>query len=67
MDKRSKSIAELAREQAVKPMPDVRDLWGTWPGGPDDGFEQSIDDLRRGRFKRSGFFLKPLKKGEKHE
>ena len=27
-------------------MPDVRVLFGTWPGDMDDSFEETIDDLR---------------------
>jgi len=37
---------ELAESQNVKPMADVRTLFGTWPGEEDDGFEETIDELR---------------------
>ena len=42
----SPTLEELARAQDVRPMTDVRTLFGTWPGEADDGFEASIDDLR---------------------
>lgn len=42
----SPSLEELAKAQGVKPMEDVRDLFGTWPGEVDDGFEEWIDELR---------------------
>ena len=42
----SQSLDELAQEQNVKPMADVRALFGTWPGEVDDGFEKAIDELR---------------------
>lgn len=43
----SPTLEELARRQGVKPMTDVRKLYGTWPGDPDDGFEEAINALRR--------------------
>ena len=46
-----KSLDELAREQGVKPVEDARELFGTWPGEIDDGFEDAIDELRHGREK----------------
>lgn len=42
----SPSLEELARAQQVKPVADVRALFGTWPGEIDDGLEQAIDELR---------------------
>ncbi len=42
----SPSLEELAQMQTVKPMSDVRVLFGTWPGEVDDGFEEVIDELR---------------------
>lgn len=42
----SPSLDELAESQNVKPMADVRALFGTWPGEEDDGFEALIDELR---------------------
>ena len=40
---------DLARDQCVKSVEDVRTLFGTWPGDADDGFEEAIDELRHGR------------------
>ncbi|MCY4244736.1 MAG: hypothetical protein OXE47_05385 [Gammaproteobacteria bacterium] len=42
----SPTLEELTRIQGVKPIKDVRELFGTWPGEPDDGFEEMIDRLR---------------------
>ncbi|MBI3599013.1 MAG: hypothetical protein HY201_06185 [Nitrospirae bacterium] len=42
----SPSLDELAQTQNVKPMVDVMALFGTWPGEMDDGFEETIDELR---------------------
>ncbi len=42
----SPTLDELAAVQNVKPMVDVRALFGTWPGEVDDGFEEAIDELR---------------------
>jgi len=43
----SPTLDELTRIQGVKPIKDVRELFGTWPGEPDDGFEDAIEALRR--------------------
>lgn len=43
----SPSIEELAQIQGVKPIDDFTMLFGTWPGEPDDGFEEDIDSLRQ--------------------
>jgi hypothetical protein len=43
----SLSIEELAQIQGVKPIDDVTMLFGTWPGEPDDGFEEDIRALRQ--------------------
>jgi len=43
----SPTLEELTRIQGVKPLKDVRELFGTWPGEPDDGFEEAINALRR--------------------
>ena len=43
----SPTLEELAKMQGVKPISDVRILFGTWPGEEDDGFESEIDELRR--------------------
>lgn len=42
----SPTLEELALAQDVQPLADVRVLFGTWPGAEDDGFEESIDELR---------------------
>ena len=42
----SPSLEDLAHSQNVQPVPDVRALFGTWPGEEDDGFEAAIDELR---------------------
>jgi hypothetical protein len=42
----SPTLDELALAQNVKPIADVRALFGTWPGEEDDGFEAAIDELR---------------------
>lgn len=43
----SLSIEELAQAQGVRPIDDVTLLFGTWPGEPDDGFEEDIRTLRQ--------------------
>lgn len=43
----SKTLDELAEIQHVQPVQDVRDLFGTWPGEIDDGFEETISKLRQ--------------------
>ncbi len=48
----SPSLDELAEAQNVKPMADVRALFGTWPGDVDDGFEDAIDELRHSHMER---------------
>jgi hypothetical protein len=42
----SPTLDELALAQNVRPMADVRALFGTWPGDDDDGFEAAIHELR---------------------
>ena len=42
----SPTLEELARAQNVQPMTDVQALFGMWPGEEDDGFEETIDELR---------------------
>jgi len=42
----SPTIEELARSQDVRPMADVRAMFGTWPGDENDGFEAAIEELR---------------------
>ena len=41
------TIDELAESQGVKPTADARVFFGTWPDQENDGFEESIDELRR--------------------
>ena len=50
----SPTIEELAVAQGVGPVQDVRSLSGTWPGEPDDGFEETIGDLRQEDVIREG-------------
>ena len=47
------SLDELAESQNVKPMADVRALFRTWPSDEDDGFEESIDELRHSNTEQS--------------
>ena len=42
----SPSLDVLAEMQGAQPMHDISALFGTWPGDPDDGFEELIADLR---------------------
>jgi hypothetical protein len=42
----SPTLDELAQTQNVRPMADIRALFGTWPGEMDDGFEKDIDEVR---------------------
>ncbi|MCR4318251.1 MAG: hypothetical protein NUW37_18060 [Planctomycetes bacterium] len=42
----SKSIDQLADEQGVRPVTDLSNLRGAWPGEVDDGFEEEINHLR---------------------
>jgi len=50
----SPSLEDLAQAQDVKPLSDVRVLFGTWPGDTDDGFENSIDELRHSHIRQGG-------------
>lgn len=45
----SPTLEALAESQQVKPMKDIRTLFGTWPGELNDGFEEAIDALRHSR------------------
>lgn len=45
--RKSPTIDELARAQNVQPIKNVGDLFGTWPGEENDGFEDEIDGLRK--------------------
>jgi len=42
----SKTLEELALLQNVKPIEDIRVLFGTWPGEENDEFEEAIERLR---------------------
>ena len=42
----SLTLEELAELQNVRPIEDIRNLFGTWPGDVDDGFEEDINRLR---------------------
>ena len=44
---KSPTIEELAESQGVRPLNDVSLLFGTWPDDPNDGFEESIRELRQ--------------------
>ncbi len=50
----SPTLDELALAQNIKPLEDVRALFGTWPGEAGDGFEESIDELRHSRMVAGG-------------
>ena len=50
----SPSLEDLAHSQDVQPLADVRSLFGTWPGEEDDGFEESINELRHPGSKHDG-------------
>jgi len=50
---RHRTLAELAEAQGVVAVEDVRVFYGTWPGGPDDGFEALIDEHRHAASARS--------------
>jgi len=41
-----KTVEQLAEEQGVKPVENLDELIDMWPGDIDDGFEESIDELR---------------------
>lgn len=40
------TLDKLAELQQVKPVYDVGELYGSWPGEVDDGFEFVIEKLR---------------------
>lgn len=50
----SPTLDELAQVQNVKPMANVRVLFGTWPGTTDDGFETAINELRHAIINKGG-------------
>ena len=41
-----RTLDELAHDQNVLPIADIKELFGTWPGELCDGFEEAIDELR---------------------
>lgn len=43
---KNSNLDALALQQNVKPMKDIRELAGSWPGEMDDGFEDLIDEMR---------------------
>ena len=43
------TLEQLIAAQGVKPISDIRVLYGTWPGEEEDGFEAMIDALRHPR------------------
>ncbi len=45
----NKKLDELAKSQKVKPITNVRKLFGTWPGKDDDKFEESVSKQRKGK------------------
>jgi len=42
----SPTLDQLVELQGTRPLADVASLFGTWPGDPDDGFEEAIRILR---------------------
>ncbi len=48
----SPTLDDLAEAQGVQPIENIEILFGTWPGDPDDGFEESIHVLRHERMGR---------------
>lgn len=40
-------IIQLARKHGVTPMTNLERFRGTWPGDPDDGFDETIRALRK--------------------
>ena len=50
----SPTVEELARLQNISPIEDVSVLYGTWPGEPNDRFEEAIDELRHGSVHKDG-------------
>ena len=50
----SKTVEELALIQNVEPIEDIRNLFGTWPGEENDGFEEAIERLRHESSNKGG-------------
>lgn len=40
------TIDELAKNQNVKSVDNIKEIFGTWPGENEDGFEESVTELR---------------------
>ena len=47
LPEKPQSLEELAEAQGVQPIQDISALAGTWPGEMEDGFEESILNLRK--------------------
>ncbi|MCC5876862.1 MAG: hypothetical protein JJU11_11640 [Candidatus Sumerlaeia bacterium] len=43
----SPSLDELTTRQAVRPVGDIRKILGTWPGDPNDRFEEEVHHIRQ--------------------
>lgn len=50
----SPTLDELAQAQHVSPLVDVSAIFGTWPGEANDGFEDTIDELRHSFAQQDG-------------
>lgn len=44
---RGRSLDELEATHRGHRIRDISEIFGTWPGEPDDGFEEAINELRR--------------------
>ncbi len=42
----SMSLEQLAKIQGVSNVDQLKNLYGTWPGSKDDGFEDFVKELR---------------------
>jgi hypothetical protein len=42
----SPNLDQLVELQGARPLADITSLFGTWPGDPDDGFEEAVHTLR---------------------
>ncbi len=50
----SPTLDELAHSQNIQPVADVQALFGTWPGDENDGFEETIEELRQQKVEGAG-------------
>ena len=48
LDAECEHAVAMGEIERWNPMPDVRALFGTWPGEPDDGFEAAVEEHRHG-------------------